>query len=152
MVRKGERKKMLLGNFLARLDLKKGRTALPKSFRKLLGEKVIITAGFDNSLMIIGQSNWQKVVGEVINKPFVMSPARQTDRFLLGNAFEIKLDSQGRFIIPPALRSLANLSQDIVFVGMGNRVEVWDQEGWAKQQQYLKENIETIAQKLNEQN
>ncbi len=143
---------MLLGNFLARLDLEKGRTALPKSFRSLLGEKVIVTAGFDNSLMIISQNSWQKVVGEVVNKPFIFSPARETDRFLLGNAFEVKLDGQGRFIIPQALRALANLSEDIVFIGMGNRIEIWDQEAWTKHQQYLKNNIETIAQKLNEQN
>jgi MraZ protein len=141
---------MLIGNFQAKLDLEKGRTALPKKFRSLLGRKVIITAGYENSLMIMSLSSWEKVVGGIVNKPFISGPARETDRFLLGSAFEVDLDAQGRLIIPPSLRSHAALSADIVFLGVGNRVEVWDQAKWEKHQQYLEENIAHISGKLNE--
>ena len=121
---------MLIGNYSAKLDLKKGRTALPKKFRLLLGKKVIVTAGYENSLMIVSMDSWEKVAGAIVNKPFISSAARETDRFLLGSAFEVDLDTQGRLIVPPALRSYAKLSSNIVFVGVGNRVEVWDQGAW----------------------
>ena len=141
---------MLIGNFPAKLDLKKGRIALPKKFRQLLGKKIIITTGYENSLMIISHSSWEKVVGEIVNKPFIQGAARETDRFLLGNAFEVELDTQGRFIIPSSLRSYASLSFDIVFVGVGNRVEIWDYSSWEKHQEFLDENIEKISQDLDE--
>lgn len=141
---------MLIGNYLAKFDIKKGRTALPKKFRQLLGRKIIITAGLENTLMIISQNSWEKVVGGIINKPFISGPARETDRFLLGSAFEVELDSQGRFIIPQTLRLYAGLSRDIVFVGVGNRVEIWSQKAWKKHQEYLDKNIERIAQQLDE--
>lgn len=140
---------MLIGNYQAKLDLEKGRTALPKKFRQELGKKIIITVGFENSLMIVSANSWQKVVGEIVNKPFIDGAARETDRFLLGSAFEADLDSQGRFILPRTLRNYAGLSENIVFVGIGNRVEVWDLEKWDEHQLYLDENIEKIAQKLN---
>lgn len=140
---------MLIGNYQSKIDSEKGRTALPKKFRQELGKKIIITAGYENSLMIVSHNSWQKVVGEVINRPFIEGAARETDRFLLGSAFEAALDSQGRFIIPKALRNYAGLSEDIVFVGVGNRVEIWNQEKWQDHQLFLDENIERIAEKLN---
>ncbi|MFC1711459.1 division/cell wall cluster transcriptional repressor MraZ [Patescibacteria group bacterium] len=147
MVKKGA---MLIGNFLAKLDKVKGRTALPKTFRSILGSKIIITAGYEKSLMIIGKDSWNKVVGNIINKPFISGPARETDRFLLGSAFEVVLDTQGRFIIPQSLRSHAKLAEEIIFVGVGNRVEVWGLKAWEEYQTYLDKNIERIAQQLNE--
>jgi MraZ protein len=141
---------MLIGNYQAKLDLEKGRTALPKKFRSLLGKKVIITSGYEGSLMIVSLDAWGKVVGKIVNQPFITSSARETDRFLLGSAFEIDLDAQGRLILPASLRSSANLSANIVFVGVGNRVEIWDQVKWEKHQQYLEENIARISEKLNE--
>jgi MraZ protein len=141
---------MLIGNFSTKLDLEKGRTALPKKFRQLLGKKVIVSAGYENTLMVVSKDSWEKVAGGIVNRPFISGAARETDRFLLGSAFELELDSQGRFIIPQSLRSYAGLAQDIVFVGMGNRIEIWNQPAWVKHQQYLDENIEKIAQKLNE--
>lgn len=141
---------MLIGNYSAKLDIEKGRTALPKKFRQLLGKKIIITAGYEKTLMLISRESWEKVVGGITNKPFISSPARETDRFLLGSAFEVELDSQGRLIVPQALRSYAGLSGDIVFVGMGNRAEVWDQSAWDKHQDFLDKNIERIAQELDE--
>lgn len=141
---------MLIGNFLAKLDLEKGRTALPKAFRQYLGDKIVITFGFEHSLMIINKNSWNKVVGDIVNKPFISGPARETDRFLLGSAFELVLDSQGRFIIPQALRNYAKLSAEIIFVGVGNRVEIWDQKSWEDYQTYLDKNITRIAQSLDE--
>lgn len=140
---------MLLGNYLAKLDLQKGRTSLPSKFRSILGKKIIVTLGFENTLMIIGLNSWEKVVGGIVNQPFVAGAARDTDRFLLGSAFEAELDSQGRFIIPQTLRTQTKLTEDIFFVGVGNRVEVWSKEAWERHQEYLATNIETITQKLN---
>lgn len=139
---------MLIGNYLAKLDTKKGRTSLPVSFRRILGKTIIIAAGYEHSLMIISKNSWEKVVGSIINKSFLSATARDTDRFLLGSAFESTLDDQGRFILPLALRNHAGLGEDIVFIGVGNRVEIWNKEQWQKHSDYLKLNSEKIAQEL----
>jgi len=142
---------MLIGNYQSSLDTKKGRTSFPAKLREELGNELIITAGMEKSLMIVAKKDWKRLAKGIINRPFISSSARETDRFLLGSAFEISLDGNGRFIIPKQLRDYAKLSDEIIFVGVGNRVEVWNKGGWDEHQKYLDENIEKIAQKLDEQ-
>ena len=48
-------------------------------------------------------------------------------------AVKINLDKQGRILIPAKLRKSARLEKDLVFVGMINRVEIWDKETFEAQ-------------------
>jgi len=142
---------MFVGNYIQKLDIKKGRTAIPASFRRLLGKKAIITQGYEGSLILISAVSWKSVIKNVVNKNFLSGVSRQTDRFLLGNAFKIDFDKQGRFIIPKSLRDYATLGKEIIFVGVGKRIEIWEKGAWQKQQKYLTENIAQISEKLDEQ-
>jgi len=106
--------------------------------------------GYEGALLIVDQKSWEKLTADIVNRPFISQPARETDRFLLGNAYELDLDSQGRFVFPLQLREYANLGKKVIFVGMGNRVELWAAEKWQIQVKYLKDNISRISQKLEE--
>ncbi len=139
---------MLIGHYTTKADLK-GRVALPIKFKQVLGAKLIVTAGYEKSLMIVAPKDWQTVVGQVTNRQLTLEPARATDRFLLGSAFEVELDSQGRFIIPKYLRVYAGIKTEVVFLGVGNRVEVWSQIRWQNYEQYLEKNISQLGAKLS---
>jgi len=140
---------MLIGHYQTKLSIK-GRVALPSSFKKSLGIKLIITAGYEKSLMIVSESNWQTVIGEITNQRLSLEPARATDRFLLGSAFKLQLDSQGRFIVPKYLRKYAEISEEVVFIGVGNRVELWSQAKWSLYEKYLDKNISQLGEKLSQ--
>ena len=140
---------MLIGHYKTKISVK-GRVALPNKLKVSLGGKLIITAGYEKSLMIVSPKNWQAVVGQVTNRQLTLGPARATDRFLLGSAFEVELDSQGRFIIPKYLRTYAGITDDVVFLGVGNRVELWSQTKWTNYEQYLDKNISQLGEKLSE--
>ncbi|MEK7622731.1 MAG: division/cell wall cluster transcriptional repressor MraZ [Patescibacteria group bacterium] len=141
---------MLIGHYQTKIDLK-GRTALPVKFKQALGQKAIITAGYEQSLMIVSNKDWQQVVGQITNQKLTLEPARATDRFLLGSAFEIDLDSQGRFIIPKYLRDYAQIQTAAVFIGVGNRVELWSESRWTEYEKYLSKNISALGEKLSAQ-
>lgn len=141
---------MFLGHYQTNFDSQKGRTALPNVFRKQIGKKAVITKGYEGSLLIVKEDDWEKIITSVADHSFLSGLSRQTDRFLLGNAFEIDLDAQGRFVIPQKLREYAKLNKEIIFVGVGNRVEVWDKTGWEKNDQYLNENIAQISESLDD--
>ena len=143
---------MFIGNYQSKLDTRKGRTAIPVKFRRLLGKKAIITQGYEGSLMLIKADDWEGVVGKVTQASFLSGVTRQTERFLLGSAFEIELDIQGRFIVPLNLRQYAQLGKDLVFVGVGNRIEIWSQNNWKKQEKFLQVNITRISEQLDEKN
>lgn len=140
---------MFLGHYESNFNNQKGRTSVPKKFAKTLGKKTIITKGYEGSLLIVGLDEWKKIISHFSGNNFLSSFQRQTDRFLLGNAFEINLDSQGRIVIPQKLREYANLSDKVFFIGVGNRIELWSKQNWDKNDQYLSQNIETISQTLN---
>lgn len=138
---------MLIGQYDGKIDIK-GRTALPKKFREILGDKLIITLGYENSLIVVAAENWKALLEGTEGKPFVQSEARETQRFLLGGASNIELDAKGRFILPGYLREFGQIKDGVVFVGLFRYVEIWDNTRWDKYQQELEKRIDTISQRL----
>lgn len=138
---------MLIGQFSSRVD-EKGRVAVPKKLRQELGEKLIITQGYERSLIVVAQHAWQELIAGTGDKPFIIGSARDTSRFLFGSANEVELDTQGRFVIPPYLREFGTITDTAIFLGLGRYVEVWAEKTWKEYRQYLDKNITTIAQDL----
>jgi len=40
------------------------------------------------------------------------------------------MDAAGRVLVSSALRDFASLAKNVVFVGQGNKFELWDREKW----------------------
>lgn len=139
---------MLIGQFRSKIS-PKGRIAFPKKFRDKLGDSLVVTVGYENSLMIVSSSEWKSLVEATENKPFILGSARDTNRFLLGEAAEVVLDEQGRFVIPGHLRDYAGMDEEVVFLGLNKYVEVWDKVAWEEYQKYLHSNIGKIAERLS---
>ena len=127
----------------------KKRIALPKKFRDELGDSIILTRGYEGALIIVNKKMWENIAKDVIHGSFINKDIRDTSRFLVGGASEIKLDSQGRFVIPEALFDYANLKTDIVFLGLVNWIEIWDKNKWEDRLKYLQSHGEEIAQEIN---
>lgn len=138
---------MLIGQFEGKID-KKGRSAMPKKFREILGDKIIVTLGYENSLIIVSEENWKQLLEGTEGKPFIQSETRETQRFLLGGASSVELDSKGRLIIPSYLREFAKIENEIVFLGLSRYVEVWDKKRWEEYRGNLEKNIDRISQRL----
>jgi MraZ protein len=138
---------MLIGEYHGKLSNKK-RTSLPKKFRNELGENIILTRGYEDALILVNQDMWQKIAKEVIDGSFINKNIRDTSRFLVGSATEVQIDKQGRFIIPQSLFDHAQLKEDIVFIGLVNWIEIWEESKWKERLQYLKQHGEDIAQEL----
>jgi len=67
---------------------------------------------------------------------------------LLGGATEVELDKQGRFVMPQNLVTYASLKSEVIFLGLGRWVEIWDSSKWQKRKEYLSQNSSEIAEKL----
>lgn len=143
----GRRQDMLLGQYEGVVG-EKNRVAFPKKFREILGEKLIITQGYENSLIIVSEEGWKSLLEGTEGKPFIQKAARETQRFLLGGATDIRLDSKGRFIIPAYLRDFAKIKNEVIFLGISRFVELWDKARWEEYRKNLEKDIEKISQKL----
>jgi len=139
---------MLIGQYRTKVS-PKGRLAFPKRFREVLGDNLVVTVGYENSLMVVSVKNYKSLVESTEGKPVILNSARDTARFLLGEATEIDLDEQGRCVLPSYLRAHARIGEEAIFLGLNKYVEIWDKQVWDEYQKYLKENINKIAEKLS---
>jgi MraZ protein len=56
-------------------------------------------------------------------------------RIFLGNATELDLDSAGRILVSPELRSAAGIQREVILLGMGSHLELWDAATYATKEQ-----------------
>ncbi len=138
---------MLLGQYEGKVG-EKSRVALPKKLREIIGDKLIITLGYENSLIIVSEEGWKALLEGTEGRPFIEKGARETQRYLLGGATFAELDTKGRFVIPDYLRRFAKIKGEVVFLGLSRYVELWDKEIWETYRLELEKNIDKISEKL----
>ena len=141
------RQAMLIGQYESKIDVK-GRTIFPKKFREILGDNLVVTLGYESSLIIVSQKEWKSLLEGTQGRPFIEYETRETQRFLLGGANTIALDSKGRFILPAYLRKFAGIENETVFLGLSRYVELWDKKRWEEYRKSLEKNIEKISDRL----
>lgn len=119
-----------LGNIEAKMDAK-GRVFLPSTFRKVLqtsGEECLMLRKdiFQDCLVLYPQSVWNEQEDALRSRLSRWNKQQQQIfRQFVREAIEIRLDGNGRFLIPKRYMSMAEIEQDIVFIGVGNTIEIW---------------------------
>ncbi len=114
--------------------------AIPKKIRRHLGKKFIIAKWYEGCLVAVSHESWQELLNRLTGaSQIITSPVRDTDRFIMGSAFEVVPDEQGRIIIPEKLAQYAGFKKEVLFMGLGNRVEIWDQVSWEEREKYIAE-------------
>lgn len=140
---------MLLGEYTHSLD-PKGRIAIPAKFREVFSAGAIITRGLDNCLFVFATKEWEALAQKLISLPLAQANSRAFVRLMLAGATDVALDAQGRILIPDYLRKYSLLNKQAVVTGLYNRIEIWDQERWARYKQKTESASEEIAEKLGE--
>ena len=126
----------LLGQHRYQLDAK-GRIALPRKFAEAFGEGVYLTLGQDDCLWVFPKDEWDRRSEEIRRRPLSGQTARAYSRMFFGFAERMDLDGQGRLVIPQILRTQAGLAKEVVVLGVGERLEIWEAATWAREEQSL---------------
>lgn len=81
----------------------------------------------------------------------IIEPIRDTEHFIFASAYEVTPDIQGRIVIPERLLTYSGLGEDIYFLGLGDRVEIWNKEAWEVKERQVAQDaagyIEELAKK-----
>ncbi len=139
---------MFIGEYKYNLDIK-NRLALPSKFRKLFNTGAVITKGLDNCLFIYTIKEWNKLSEKLANLPFSQAKSRAFSRMILAGAMDVKVDKQGRIILPDYLKNFAEINKKVVIAGLYNRLEVWDEKLWYKYQKNSEKDSTGIAEGLS---
>lgn len=139
---------MLIGQYPVKVT-QKGRIAVPAKLRSILGKRLIVAKWYEGCLVIVSEKKWNALLNRLTGESkIITSPVRDTDRFILGSAYTIELDGQGRFVIPKILQNYADLDSEVVFVGLGDRLEVWSKVNWEKRESFVAEHAAEMVEKL----
>ena len=116
----------------------KGRMAVPARHRDLLAgdgvEELMVTlAHRGNCLLIYPMPEWEMIEGRLTKLSDLNESAYQLKQILLGHASQCSLDGSGRILIPPLLREQVEIDKHSALVGMGNKLELWQEETWSAQ-------------------
>lgn len=123
---------MFSGRFDHATD-EKGRVSIPSRFRETLQrdghESLFITNWVfqrERCLALFPPSQWTKLIGKISQRGS-LDPSTQTlQMFFIGGAHEVRVDPQGRILIPPKLREYAHLDRDVTFNALVDHFQLWD--------------------------
>jgi MraZ protein len=141
-----------LGNIEAKIDTK-GRAFLPAVFRKVLqtgGEDRLVLRKdvFQPCLVLYPESVWNEQMDQMRARLSRWNrQQQQVYRRFVSEVELLTLDGNGRFLIPKRYQRMAEIEQDLKFVGMGDTIEIWSNKKAAEQQMKL-EDFEAALEEL----
>lgn len=110
----------------------KGRMLLPARVKSRLPEgdnkEIVINRGIEPCLVLYTTTEWNKISGQVSGLNEFDEENRTVQRNFLRGSAEIELDNNGRFLIPKTMLRYASIEKDVILVGLGNRLEMWNPE------------------------
>ncbi len=136
-----------LSTYLNKVD-RKGRVSVPAAYRAVLGD-----GGFQG---IIAYPSITEPAIEGFGRDLLeQMSAKRTDNSIAGGDFEqvllgggdglvdtvmalvreLPFDGEGRVILPAALTSHAGITDLAMFVGRGNRFQIWEPEAFERHQE-----------------
>jgi len=127
--------KPLIGTDEATID-DKGRILVGKKKRERLGEPFAMAVGEVGCLVAFPEEVWHSKVSEMLSYDSLNQGRQQYTRLFLGYADdELKFDQQGRVVVPQKLRDIAKLTDKVLLVGCGDRLEIWAKDEYERFQE-----------------
>lgn len=138
---------MLFGEYFHQID-EKNRLRLPSKLKAELTECTIIK-GKEKCLYLLPAQTLAKINEKIDGLP-MFGKVQAPLRILFSSGAKVEEDNQGRFLLPSVLKDYAEIKKDVVFIGVGNRAELWSAENWKKYNDENSKHFEQILEELGE--
>ena len=143
---------MFLGTYLVSVTSGK-RISIPSVFRENLGKELILSQWYEECLVLVSKSSLNTLLSRVTgSERVIIEPIRKTEHFIFASSYEVVPDDQGRIVIPDRLVTYANLKDQVYFLGVGDRVEVWNKEIWEDREKEVAKDAASYIEELAKRN
>jgi MraZ protein len=114
-----------------------------------MGNKLFITNWFEYSLIILPFEEGKNIMKLLTKEQVTLLPeGRRLERFLYGGAEVVSVNLEGRFLLPQHLKKHAQIQKEVVFRGVGDRIELWSQESYERYGYLTEQETREAAQEL----
>ena len=128
---------LFVGQHLNKID-KKGRVSVPKRFRD-----PILRDGFSGiyvypsfkyaALELCDEAYMERIADSVGDLDMFSDEQDDLASVILANAHPLDFDPEGRVVLPAELREHAGIGDQVLFVGSGQRAQVWNPDDFKDQ-------------------
>lgn len=135
------------GTYKRNLDAKK-RLLLPSKAFSSIPEKVYLTKGFEGSISLYLEEEFESLLSSLQEMSFMDKEARAYIRLASSSAREVEVDSHGRILLDKDLVSDNHLGDSLVLIGVIDHMEIWDEEAYKTYLEGNESKFEDIAQSI----
>ncbi len=119
------------GTFEHTLDAKH-RMTVPSKLRAAFSEGAFLVKAADRCISLYPSATYSALVDTALSGLNPLSAqARELNRYFRSNAHAVELDSAGRVMLSPRQLDHAGIERDVVVIGAGDCLELWDPATWA---------------------
>lgn len=122
-----------IGNIEAKTD-NKGRVFLPACFRRILQnggcDKLMLRKDvYQDCLVLYPISNWNEQLDNLRSRLDKWNSRHQMIfRQFVADVEELNIDASGRILLPKRYLCMADIKQEVRFIGMDDTIEIWAKE------------------------
>ncbi|MEP3475221.1 MAG: division/cell wall cluster transcriptional repressor MraZ [Hyphomicrobiales bacterium] len=119
-----------VSSFTNKIDAK-GRVSVPASFRAVLAkeqsDEIFCHPALDSAALDAGGPRLVKHIRGLLEDLAPYSDEKdQLATALFGESEYLKIDSDGRIVLPKRLRDVAGFTSQVTFVGLGDKFQMWE--------------------------
>lgn len=144
--------RFFLGSYEYAMD-ERGRVPVPPRYREAYAHGAVLSQGSpDPCLRLYTAENFEEQATLYASQPATRRAGRITRHAFFPHSFSVDLDRQGRILVPATLRARAGLEGNVVVVGAGECLEIWNPERFeaemATVDEQLEETLESAEQSV----
>ena len=145
-----------VATFVNRLD-QKGRVSVPAPFRAVLAregeEGLYCYPALDRPAIDGGGARLKQAIDERISVFETFSEDHESlATAFYGESRILKIDPDGRVVLPEEFRAYAGIGDTAVFVGQGFKFQIWEPERFAGRQREAREHLRSLTRGLGKSN
>jgi MraZ protein len=140
------------GTFDHTLDAK-NRLTVPARYRAALSEGLVLATPVDQKpyIGVWRPQEYDSYAREALaGLPALSAHRAELERFFYGSSTDIELDAAGRIMVPGFLGEYAGLAKEVLIVGAGERLELWDRATWNEHRPALFSSVAEVTARVDD--
>jgi MraZ protein len=127
----------------------RGRVPVPPRYREVFARGAVLSQGSpDPCLRLYTAESFEQQAGLYTSEPATRRTGRITRHAFFTRSFPVELDRQGRILVPGPLRAYAALDGNVVVVGAGEWLEVWNPERFEAEMAVVDDELESTLESV----
>jgi len=144
-----------IGEYQHTIDAK-NRVMVPAKFREAFQgtqcePSFYVTRGPDKCLLLFTPDQWQhweNSLDQITDVKNLKGSVRHFHRAIYANAQFVACDKLGRIVIPQTHVEFAGLREEVIILGVKQRLEIWSKERWKEYQEKILEDFEKLTEDI----